>query len=82
MTCPSCRGTGLGRVGVSRERGQGQDRNLVPATPPLSTTMPTLPPVHPDTTASGIATDPSSQERVVPSSVRADGRYVCVLRLR
>ena len=32
----------------------------------ISKTMPTLPSVHPEATASGIVTGPNSQERVVP----------------
>jgi partner of Y14 and mago protein len=42
--------------------------------PPPSPNM-SLPPLNPQQTASGIAIDPRTLERVVPSSRRADGRW-------
>jgi hypothetical protein len=40
--------------------------------------MPTLPPLTPEISASGIVVDPNTNRRVVPVSKRPDGRFVPV----
>jgi len=44
--------------------------------------MPTLPPVDPERSASGIVVDPNTLERIVPSTKRADGTMRKELRIR
>ena len=51
----------------------------------LSPTIMSKPPLFPDKTASGIAIDPRTLDRVIPESRRADGSYATrsiYLRLR
>ncbi|KAF9519170.1 hypothetical protein BS47DRAFT_1337391 [Hydnum rufescens UP504] len=44
--------------------------------------MPTLPPIDPERTASGIAVDPKTLERVVPQTKRPDGSVRKELKIR
>ncbi|KAF7332184.1 RNA binding protein [Mycena kentingensis (nom. inval.)] len=60
--------------------GEDKPSNVTTSLPALM--PPTLPPVHPKQTVSGIAVDPQSLERVIPESRRPDGSVRKEIKIR